>query len=68
MADHMLLAAIKTKPKKLSLANKNLYSVPSIIGLLDTLTSITLKSNNIESLPNEFAALYSVSLGKTRVG
>ncbi|KAI8791005.1 leucine-rich repeat-containing protein 69-like [Biomphalaria glabrata] len=66
MADKLLLLALKSKPKKLSLCNKNLEFIPKIIGKLDCICQLQLKNNKIKTLPEEFITLYklqSLNLG-----
>ncbi|EDO36580.1 predicted protein [Nematostella vectensis] len=70
MADRLLLNACKGKPKSLSLCNKNLTSVPHIIGTITSLKSVDLKNNKLVNLPREFAALNQLeglNLGNNRL-
>ncbi|CAH3139599.1 unnamed protein product [Porites lobata] len=57
MADRILLNATKGKPKALSICNKELRSVPTLIGKLTSLKNVDLKNNFLTDLPPEFSSL-----------
>lgn len=61
MADRILLNATKGKPKALSICNKELRSVPPLIGKLTSLKNVDLKNNFLTGLPPEFSSLKQVT-------
>ena len=61
MADRILLNATKGKPKSLSICNKELRNVPSLIGKITSLKTVDLKSNVLSDLPPEFSCLKQVT-------
>lgn len=61
MADRILLNATKGKPKALSICNKELRSVPPLIGKLTSLKNVDLKNNFLTDLPPEFSSLKQVT-------
>ena len=64
MADTLLLRSLKSQPKNVNLNNKKLDKVPKIIGKLVNALQITMKNNNIKSLPPEFGDLVQVNILK----
>ncbi|XP_068721762.1 leucine-rich repeat-containing protein 69-like [Montipora capricornis] len=69
MADRILLNATKGKPKSLSLCNKELKNVPSLIGKITSLKAVDLKNNVLTDLPEEFSflkQLESLNIGNNK--
>lgn len=60
MADKILLRAYKGQAKSVNLSNRNLPSVPNLIGKLSKVKSIDLKNNKICALPKDFSAITQV--------
>ena len=60
MADGLLLRAVKGQAKSLNLSNKGIEAVPTIIGRVRSLQTLTLKGNRLKDLPKETVALQEV--------
>ena len=67
MADRILLNATKGKPKSLSLCNKELKNVPSLIGKITSLKAVDLKNNVLTDLPEEFSFLKQVTISAVNI-
>ncbi|CAI2733513.1 unnamed protein product [Schistosoma spindalis] len=61
--DLIVLRAITTQQKRLSLSNKKLYHLPSNIEFLNWLVILDLRSNNLSNLPILPKNLQSLNLG-----
>ena len=57
MSQKIFLSAIKSQPKKLNLALKDIDALPPIVGQVRSLESLNLKSNRLDELPIELATL-----------
>ena len=59
LTSHILKAA-STKAKQLSLDNRKLVEVPTVIDRLEHLESLSLKNNDISELPSQIGLLRNV--------
>ncbi|XP_005101046.1 leucine-rich repeat-containing protein 69 isoform X2 [Aplysia californica] len=62
MADTLLIRALKSQPKQLTLCNKNLVKIPRAIGKLDCICQLQLKNNKIKKLPKELCHLFQLQV------
>ena len=60
MTDTWVLKALRSRTKTLSLDNSHIKNFPPSLGQLDCLTSLTAKSNELQTLPDEIARLDKV--------
>ncbi|XP_059154431.1 leucine-rich repeat-containing protein 69-like [Physella acuta] len=70
MADSLLFLALKGHSKQLTLSNKNLVTIPKLIGKLDFVCQLQLKNNKIKTLPSELCNLHqlqSLNLGNNNL-
>ena len=60
MAACFLLPSLRSQPKRLNLSNKNLQTLPTLIGQLVCVNHMQLQFNNLTDLPKEFGDLVQV--------